>query len=158
MSQPSDSTAFSHAFESKSGRRLGIDIGTVRIGTAISDPAGILATPLEMIERDRYHKYLQRISALVKHYDVVEVIIGLPRTLSNKPSKSTHDAIAVAKKLSARLTPIPVLFSDERLSTVTAQRLFRQAGISTRQQKTRIDQAAAVVILQQWLDQHHTVG
>jgi putative Holliday junction resolvase len=135
------------------GRRLGVDVGTVRIGVASSDPDGILATPVETVRRDRTDKHVKRLARLVTDMDVVEVVVGLPRTLAERTGPSAVDAIAVADALAARIAPIPVRLADERLTTVTAQRELREAGIKAKGQRAMIDQAAAVGILQTWLDQ-----
>ena len=139
------------------GRRLGVDVGTVRIGVASSDPDGILATPVETVRRDRTDKHVKRLARLVAEMDVVEVVVGLPRTLAERTGPSAVDAIAVADALEARIAPIPVRLADERLTTVTAQRELREAGIKAKGQRAMIDQAAAVGILQTWLDQRRAV-
>ncbi|WP_422747692.1 Holliday junction resolvase RuvX [Mycobacterium sp. WMMD1722] len=139
------------------GRRLGIDVGSVRIGVATSDPDAILATPVETVPRDRRaDRHLRRLARLVAEYEAVEVIVGLPRTLANRTGPAAHDAIDVAEALARRIAPIPVRMADERLTTVTAQRTLRDAGVRARGQRAVIDQAAAVGILQSWLDQRRT--
>jgi putative Holliday junction resolvase len=135
------------------GRRLGIDVGTVRIGVAASDPDGILATPVETVRRDRSGKHLRRLAKLVTEWEAVEVIVGLPRTLADRTGSSALDAIDVAEALAQRVAPTPVRLADERLTTVSAQRSLREAGVRAREQRAVIDQAAAVAILQSWLDQ-----
>jgi putative Holliday junction resolvase len=135
------------------GRRLGVDVGTVRIGVATSDPDGILATPVETVARDRGGKHLRRLGKLVAEYDAVEVIVGLPRTLADRTGPAAQDAIEVADLLAQRISPIPVRLADERLTTVTAQRSLREAGVRAKGQRAVVDQAAAVAILQSWLDQ-----
>jgi putative Holliday junction resolvase len=135
------------------GRRLGIDVGSVRIGVAASDPDGILATPVETVRRDRSGRHLRRLVALVDDLDIVEVIVGLPRTLADRAGASAKDAIALADKLAECIHGIPVRLADERLTTVAAQRSLREAGIRAKAQRSVIDQAAAVAILQGWLDQ-----
>jgi putative Holliday junction resolvase len=139
------------------GRRLGIDVGTVRIGVATSDPDAILATPVETVRRDRTDKHVKRLARLVDELEVVEVVVGLPRTLAERTGPSAVDAIGVADVLAARIAPIPVRLADERLTTVTAQRSLREAGIKAKGQRAMIDQAAAVGILQTWLDQRRVV-
>ncbi|HKV19962.1 MAG TPA: Holliday junction resolvase RuvX [Mycobacterium sp.] len=138
------------------GRRLGVDVGTVRIGVAVSDPDGILATPVETVRRDRTDRHLRRLAQLAAELEVVEVIIGLPRTLSDRTGPSAQDAIGIAENLARRIAPTPVRMADERLTTVSAQRSLREAGVRARGQKSMIDQAAAVGILQSWLDQRRT--
>lgn len=135
-------------------------MGTVRIGVATSDPDGILATPVETVARDRRDvkgKHIRRLAQLADEYSVVEVIVGLPRTLADRTGPSALDAIAVADALAARISPVPVRLSDERLTTVTAQRSLREAGVRAKGQKSMIDQVAAVGILQTWLDQRRDV-
>ena len=135
------------------GRRLGIDVGSVRIGVAASDPDGILATPVETVRRDRSGKHVRRLAQLAVELEAVEVIVGLPRTLADRTGPSAQDAIEFAEALAARVAPVPVRMADERLTTVSAQRSLRAAGVRSKDQRAVIDQAAAVAILQSWLDQ-----
>jgi putative holliday junction resolvase len=139
------------------GRRLGVDVGSVRIGIAVSDPDGILATPVETIRRDRTDRHVRRLVQLVTELEAVEVVVGLPRTLADRTGPSAEDAIAVAEELGRRVAPVPVRLADERLTTVSAQRSLRDAGVRARGQRAVIDQAAAVGILQSWLDQRRVV-
>jgi putative Holliday junction resolvase len=124
---------------------------------ATSDPDGILATPVETVRRDRTDKHVRRLVKLIGELGAVEVVVGLPRTLADRTGPSARDAIAVADALAARIAPIPVRLADERLTTVTAQRSLREAGVRAKGQKVMIDQAAAVGILQNWLDQRRHV-
>jgi putative Holliday junction resolvase len=140
------------------GRRLGIDVGSVRIGVATSDPDGILATPVETVRRDRTDKHLRRLARLVNELEAVEVVVGLPRTLADRSGASAHDAIELADELARRIAPTPVRLADERLTTVAAQRSLREAGVRAKGQRSMIDQAAAVGILQNWLDQRRTAS
>lgn len=137
------------------GRRLGVDVGTVRIGVAASDPDGILATPVETVQRDRKRgdRHLRRLARLVAEFEAVEVVVGLPRTLADRSGPSAEDAVELADRLARRIAPVPVRLADERLTTVTAQRSLREAGVRVRNQRAIIDQVAAVGILQNWLDQ-----
>jgi len=136
------------------GRRLGIDVGTVRIGVAVSDPDGILATPVETVARDRRSdRHLRRLVRLIEEHEAVEVVVGLPRTLADRAGSSAQDAVELADLLAARISPVPVRLADERFTTVTAQRSLREAGVRARGQRSMIDQVAAVGILQHWLDQ-----
>jgi putative holliday junction resolvase len=128
-------------------------VGTVRIGVATSDPDGVLATPVETVRRDRTDKHIRRLAKLVDELGAVEVVVGLPRTLADRTGPSAIDAIAVADALAARIAPTPVRLADERLTTVTAQRSLREAGVRAKGQRAMIDQVAAVGILQFWLDQ-----
>lgn len=133
----------------RQGVRLGVDVGRVRVGVARSDRDGLLATPVETIQRVDVAGVVRRIGELVVELDVVELVVGLPLSLSGGDTASTQDARDVAAALAS---VAPVRLVDERLSTVTAQSAMRQAGRSTRRQKAVIDQAAAVVILQHALD------
>jgi putative holliday junction resolvase len=137
------------------GRRIGIDVGSVRIGVAVSDPDAILATPVETVTRDRRRKdrHLRRLTELVGELAAVEVVVGLPRTLADRTGPAAQDAIGLAEELARRVSPVPVRLADERLTTVSAQRSLREAGIRAKGQRAIIDQAAAVGILQSWLDQ-----
>ncbi|HZA12451.1 Holliday junction resolvase RuvX [Mycobacterium sp.] len=139
------------------GRRLGIDVGSVRIGVASSDPDGVLATPVATVRRDRSGKHLRRLAELVDELQAVEVVVGLPRTLADRTGPAAEDAIELADRLADRIAPIPVRLADERLTTVSAQRSLRDAGIPAKGQRAVIDQAAAVAILQGWLDQRRGV-
>jgi putative Holliday junction resolvase len=130
----------------------------VRIGVASSDPDGILATPVETVRRDRSGKHVRRLAALAAELEAVEVIVGLPRTLADRIGPSAQDAIDLADELAERIAPTPVTLADERLTTVSAQRSLREAGVRAKEQRAVIDQAAAVAILQGWLDQHRPVG
>ena len=135
------------------GRRLGVDVGSVRIGVAVSDPDGILATPVETVRRDRTDRHIRRLKTLVDELNVVEVVVGLPRTLADRSGSAAQDAVALADELAPRIAPVPLRLADERLTTVAAQRSLREAGVRAKGQRSVIDQAAAVGILQNWLDQ-----
>lgn len=128
-------------------------MGSVRIGVAASDPDGILATPVETVRRDRSDRHVRRLARLVAELGAVEVVVGLPRTLADRTGPSALDAIELADTLADRIAPTPVRLADERLTTVSAQRSLRAAGVRAREQRAVIDQAAAVAILQSWLDQ-----
>jgi len=128
-------------------------VGSVRIGVACSDPDAILATPVETVRRDRNGKHLRRLAALAAELEAVEVVVGLPRTLADRTGPSALDAIEMADALAQRVAPTPVRLADERLTTVAAQRSLRAAGVRAKEQRAMIDQAAAVAILQSWLDQ-----
>ncbi|SNS49546.1 putative holliday junction resolvase [Geodermatophilus pulveris] len=137
---------------SRAGRRLGIDVGSVRVGVALSDPTGALASPLETVQRARDESDLDRIAALVAEHEVTEVIVGEPRHLSGASGASAKEARAYSRALAGRIGPVPVHLVDERLSTVSAASSLRANGLDSRQQRGVIDQAAAVVILQAYLD------
>jgi putative Holliday junction resolvase len=134
------------------GRVLGVDVGTVRVGLALSDATGTLASPLETLKRAKNGADLDRLVALVVEHEVAEVVVGEPRHLSGASGASAEDATNYAQELADRIPDVPVTLIDERLSTVTAASHLREGGIDSRKQRPVIDQAAAVVILQQFLD------
>jgi putative Holliday junction resolvase len=155
------------------GRRIGIDVGTVRIGVASCDPDGILATPVETVPRAGKNRAgrsggagggkgapatdLARIAEIVREYEAVEVIVGLPRTLRGENGASATLATRFADSLRSVLPEVPIRLSDERLTTVAAARALRDSGVRARGQRQMIDQAAAVSILQGWLDERSAV-
>ena len=133
----------------RSGVRLGVDVGKVRVGVARSDLHGMLATPVETVPRGAGD--IDRIRALVAELEVAELIVGLPLALSGGDSASTGDARGFASALASALD-IPVRLVDERLSTVSAHQAMRASGRSQKQSRPVIDQVAAVIILQHALD------
>jgi len=140
----------------RTGVRVGIDVGTVRIGVARSDFHGMLATPVETVQRSAVAD-LGRITAIVAELDAVEVIVGLPLALSGRHTASTDDAVRFATSLAAAVA-VPVRLVDERLSTVSAQAALRTSGRSTRTQRPVVDQVAATIILQHALDTERASG
>lgn len=134
------------------GRRLGIDVGAVRVGVALSDPDGVLATPLLTVPRDvAGGSDLTAIAGLVAEHEVVGIVLGLPRTLAGREGPAAEAARDFAAGL-ASVVDVPVELSDERLTTVVATRQLRERGVKGRKQRAVVDQAAAVAILQGWLD------
>lgn len=138
------------------GVRVAVDVGTVRIGVATCDPDGMLATPVETVRRGRGD--LDRIRQIVLEYEAVEVVVGLPRSLSGKEGPAARAVRDFTAVLAARLAPVAVRLVDERLSTVTAQRGMLTSGVNSRKGRSAVDQAAAVVILQSALDVERTAG
>lgn len=135
------------------GRRLGVDVGAVRVGVAVSDPSPMLATPLVTLQRDEDGKAdLFRLAGLVSEHDVVEVVVGLPKTLAGQDGTAADLARAYADAVAERVAPVPVRLHDERLTTVTASRMLSQRGVRGKRQRAVVDQAAAVEILQAWLE------
>jgi putative Holliday junction resolvase len=139
-----------------SGVRLGIDPGDVRIGVASSDPSGILATPVETVQRGVGD--LHRIAALVEELGAVRIYVGLPRSMSGGEGPAAGKVRAFARDLSARVQPVPVRLCDERLSTVTAEGQLRAQGRKGKKRRAVVDQAAAVVILQGALERERQTG
>ena len=138
------------------GVRLGVDLGDVRIGVASSDPAGLIATPVETLPRGAGD--LQRLAALVAEHDAVEVVLGLPRSLSGGEGPAAAKVREFARSLAEAVRPVPVRLCDERLSTVTAEAVLRGQGRKGRKRRAVVDQAAAVVILQSALDTERGSG
>lgn len=130
------------------GRRLGVDVGSVRIGVAICDPDGLIATPLVTLPASTA---LDGVAELVHEYEVVEIIVGLPRHLSGDEGASAQLARDFAHQLGEKVDQAITLV-DERLSTKGASAQLSMSGISTREQKGMIDQLAAATILQLYLD------
>ncbi len=138
------------------GVRLGIDAGSVRIGVARSDPEGLLATPEETVQRGRGD--LDRLAALVRDYDALDVIVGLPTGLSGREGPAARGVREFANSLATLLHPVHVRLIDERLTTVSAERMLRNSGVHGRARRKVVDQTAAVVILQAALDVERSSG
>ena len=140
------------------GVRLGVDVGSVRVGLASSDPDGLIATPVQTLARDDVGGAdLRAIALEVDERAVLEVLVGLPRSLSGGEGPAAVLARQYAASLAA-LLPVPVRMVDERLSTVAATRSLRESGVPGRKQRTKVDQAAAVVLLQTALDTERACG
>ena len=132
---------------------LGVDVGSVRVGVAKSDPNGLLASPLMTLRRQpRTDGDLDELAGLVREHDAAGVVIGLPKTLAGREGIAAATARDYGALLQARISPTRIVFMDERLTTVTAGRTLTDGGIRGRAQRAVIDQMAAVVILQLWLD------
>jgi len=143
----------------RTGVRLGVDVGSVRVGLAASDPAGVLATPVATLERDlRLGADQGAIAAAVLDRDALEVVVGLPRSLSGREGPAAAGARSYATSLAARISPTPVRLVDERLTTIDAHRQLRDSGVQGRAQRAVVDQAAAVLILQAALDAEKSSG
>ena len=140
------------------GRRLAVDVGDARIGVASCDPDGALATPVETVPGRDVPAALRRLGALVGEYEPLEVVLGLPRSLGGGEGPAAARVRKFAGELARAVAPVPVRLVDERLSTVTAAQSMRASGVSARKGRSRIDQAAAVVILQSTLDTERTSG
>jgi putative holliday junction resolvase len=140
----------------RSGVRLGIDVGSVRVGVARSDRDGLLATPVETVQRGAGD--VDRIVALHVEEGAFELVVGLPRSMSGGEGPAAALAREFADVLAARVAPTPVRLVDERLTTVSATRDLRAAGVSSRAGRAVVDQAAAVIILQGALDTERASG
>jgi putative pre-16S rRNA nuclease len=137
------------------GVRIGVDVGTVRVGIARSDRDGLLATPVETVPRGA--GTIERLRELIAELEPVEIVVGLPISLSGGDTASTADAREVAAQLAAA-SGVAVRLVDERLTTVSAQRALHDAGRRAKGARPVIDQVAAVIILQNALDFERTAA
>jgi putative holliday junction resolvase len=145
---------------SGTGRVLGVDFGEVRVGLALSDETRTLATPLPTLKRRRGKRPpLKALEELALEHDVRALVFGLPLELSGEESEWTREVREVGEALAARLG-VPVEFLDERMTSVRAERAVRSSGLplKKREEKGRVDRAAAVLILQGWLDRPQKDG
>jgi putative Holliday junction resolvase len=135
----------------RSGRRLAVDVGKVRVGLAISDFHGILASPLQNVARQTDdNETIRLISAATEDQDLLEIYVGLPVSMSGNATASTEDAVLLANLL-ALATDVPVRMIDERLTTVSASAALRSSGKNSKDGRKVIDQIAATMILEQAL-------
>lgn len=157
MTSPAAAGAYPH------GIKLGVDVGTVRVGVAICDRDSILATPYKTLDRNaRKNSDVRVIANLVEEFGAVQVIVGLPRTLKGEERASAKMAVDYAQLLAAELAgralAVPVNLVDERLSSVTAHRNLHEAGMSSRNHRKVVDQVAAAGILQHAIDMQKARG
>ena len=138
------------------GVRLGVDVGDARIGVARSDPSGMLATPVETVRLGAGD--LARIHALAEEFAAVEVVVGLPRSLSGGEGPAAARVREFAREIAQAVAPVSVRLCDERLSTVSAEAVLRGQGKKGQKRRAVVDQAAAVVILQNALDTERSTG
>ncbi|MEU4568860.1 Holliday junction resolvase RuvX [Micromonospora sp. NPDC023956] len=140
------------------GVRLGVDVGQVRVGVSICDPDGILATPLVTLARDltsgddAVPTDVAELRRLVAEHGAVEVVLGLPVNLAGKHGPAAVHVRSYANRLADVIAPVPVTLTDERMSTVVASRRLAERGVRGKRQRAVVDQAAAVEILQSWLE------
>lgn len=135
-------------------RVLGLDYGSKTVGVAISDPLGITAQPLETIVREQENKLrrtLARIEALVQEYGVTHIVLGLPKNMNNTQGERVEKTLAFKAQLERR-TGLPVTLMDERLSTVEASRVLMEGGVRRENRKDVVDQIAAALILNGYLE------
>ena len=132
-------------------RILGIDYGERRIGLALSDPLGIIAKPLTIIDRKKTADHISRISEIVSERKITSIVVGLPLTLKGGYSKQTEIVLAFIDRLKLDLQ-IPVVAVDERLSSVAAEKALQAQDVKTGHNKGRVDETAAAIFLQEYLD------
>ena len=145
------------------GIKLGVDVGTVRVGVAVCDREAILATPYKTLDRNaKKNSDVRIIASLVEELGAVQVIVGLPRTMKGEEHASARMATDYAELLVAALAgrgiDVPVTLVDERLSSVTAHRNLHEAGMSSRNHRKVVDQVAAAGILQHAIDMQKARG
>jgi putative holliday junction resolvase len=132
---------------------FGIDVGSVRVGVARSDPRGVLAVPVTTLKRDpRRGSDFDELTRLITEYEAVGVVVGLPRTLAGREGAAVVAARSFGSALAERIAPVTVEYVDERMTTVVAQRNLTSSGVRGRSKRAVVDQAAAVEILQSFLD------
>jgi putative holliday junction resolvase len=136
--------------EMESRRVLGIDPGEARVGVALSDDLGVLAHPLETIDASK-HDPCERIAELAGQKEVRVIVVGVPRNMDGSFGPAAKSARALIERLKQRVT-CKVVPWDERLTTISAQRALREVGRKARDQRAVIDQAAAQILLQSWID------
>lgn len=133
-------------------RALGIDPGTKRIGLAISDRSGTIASPFAVLQRGRSRQHLHgEIARIVREEEIEVVVVGLPVNMDGSHGPSAKAAIADARRL-ATVVDVPIELHDERRTSVTAERSMREAGLDGVERRRRVDKVAAAVMLQSWLD------
>jgi putative Holliday junction resolvase len=135
---------------------LGVDVGTVRIGVAVSDPEGRMAVPVATVARGRGD--IDQLATLAQQRGVAGIVVGLPRTLRGGEGQAAQASREFAANLARRVTPTPVRLVDERFTTTSASQGLRDAGVGTRRARHVVDQVAATAILQAALDMARTSG
>ncbi|WP_436988897.1 Holliday junction resolvase RuvX [Streptomyces sp. enrichment culture] len=140
------------------GRRLAVDVGDARIGVASCDPDGVLATPVETVPGRDLPAAHRRLRQLVEEYEPIEVVVGLPRSLSGREGPAATKVRTFAQELARGIAPVPVRLVDERMTTVSATHGLRASGVKAKKGRSVIDQAAAVIILQNALESERVSG
>jgi len=136
--------------------RLGIDVGSVRIGVARSDPGGLLASPLGTVRRGSGD--LAELTRLATENDAMEIVVGLAVGLRGAEGRSAAQGREFAEELAGRLAPLPVRLVDERFTTVLAHAALQRTGQDSRTRRQAVDKAAAAVLLQGALDAERSSG
>jgi putative Holliday junction resolvase len=133
-------------------RALGIDPGSKRIGLAVSDRSGTIASPFMVLPRGRSRRHDDaEIARIVREEEIEVVVVGLPLNMDGSQGASAKAAIADARRL-ATVVDVPIELHDERRTTVTAEQSMREAGLDAIERRQRVDKVAAAIMLQSWLD------
>lgn len=140
------------------GIRIGVDVGSVRVGVAVCDPDGVLATPHGTLRRAGDESDIQELADLAGERDALEVIVGLPLSLDGTERAAAEAARGWANALRRRAPQLVVRLVDERMTTVDAHRAMRASGLTERERRDVVDQQAAVLILQAALDAERVSG
>ena len=138
-------------------RLLGVDIGEVRVGIAVSDPDATVATPLTVLDGAALATDPRPLARLVEDYEICTIVVGLPLTLAGEEGPQARDVRRRAATIEAALS-VPVVFWDERLTPAQARRSLAEAGLDSRAARKAVDMVAAALILQSYLDSHATDG
>ncbi len=132
-------------------RTLALDHGTVRIGVAVSDELGMIAHPLEFIPAEPFAVFLERLKRLVSEREIGRILVGMPRNMDGSYGPAAEKVREFVSQLQADLS-LPIQTWDERLTTVQAQRMLREASVKGAKQRQKMDQMAAAILLQSYLD------
>jgi putative Holliday junction resolvase len=133
-------------------RYLGIDLGEKRVGLAVSDPTLIIAQPLKTLQFTKITKLIQELREIIDEYYVSKIIVGLPLTLKGTYSQKTREVMEMVEKMREKIS-VPIVTFDERLTTVQAHQTMLQMGKKPSRRRDKVDQLAAVHLLQNYLDQ-----
>jgi len=132
-------------------RIIGLDIGDKRIGVAISDPLGITAAGLDTIERKNMRSDIYAVIEMARRHGAVEIVVGLPKNMDGTIGEQAQKVQAFCRKL-ARASGLPIVYEDERLTTISAIRTLTLQGVKTGHNKDLVDRQSAAIILQKFLD------
>lgn len=132
-------------------RALGLDIGEARIGVAVSDPSGRIASPIAVVDARNPSRAVRELAELVEDYEIERLVVGLPLTLAGEEGPQAVEVRGTADRLATELG-VPVSYQDERNSSAEARRSMREAGMSDKEQRGSLDKVAAAIVLQGWLD------
>ena len=141
----------------KLGRIIGLDVGNVRIGVAVSDPMGIIAQPLEVITRKNFAVDMEALKKILEKTEAIAIVVGIPLNQNGEPGPQAEKTMAFVEKMKEYVS-LEVFFVDERFSTAAAQRMLIQADVRRGDRKKVVDKIAAHHILQSYLDQVKRTG
>ncbi len=137
-------------------RLLGLDIGEARIGVAVSDPGGTIASPLDVLDARQLARDIRPLKTLAEDYEVAGLVIGLPLSMDGTEGRQAASVRSAGDRL-GRALGLPVTYADERLTSATASRAMGEGGVNSKKQRGRLDMVAAAIILQSYLDANRAV-